>query len=342
MPPTILVIEDDPKSVRLAELMLGGEGYQTVIASNGLQGLKVARTDPPDLILLDLMLPGLDGFEVLNRLRADPQTAGVPVVVVSAKAQSTDRQTATKIGANAYLTKPYRRAELLDVVGSLLSEREEETRARGTCVVLVGARGGEEAPVAAHLGLALTSKGQPATVVDFRPFSIEHSLLLDISPRSDPSSLSDPDTARQLAGSMVQHASGLRLLDNLEGGGDAGQLTAEDVQRVLEPLLAEEGTVLADVPLYPVQVLRRAADYGALVLLVTRSDRASLMTARTALMSMERAGVEKDRTNILLVGSMPEEGLPGLDQEIAGSIPVEIEPDDPALHALAERVQALT
>jgi len=123
---TVLVIEDDPASARLAKLILGSEGYQTVVASDGLQGLKMAQADPPDLILLDLMLPGQDGFEVLHRLRAGPRTADVPVVVVSAKAQATDKQAAAKIGADAYLTKPYRRTELLPLIRSVLSERPEK------------------------------------------------------------------------------------------------------------------------------------------------------------------------------------------------------------------------
>ncbi len=125
MKPTILVIEDDPKSARLVELILNREGYQTTIAPNGPQGLKMAQTTPPDLILLDLMLPGLDGFEVLRQLRAEPRTADVPVIVVSAKAQLTDKETAARIGANGYVTKPYRRAELLPLIRSELSVRTE-------------------------------------------------------------------------------------------------------------------------------------------------------------------------------------------------------------------------
>ena len=120
MKPTILVIEDDPMASRLVALMLGNAGYQVVSASNGLQGLEMAQDSPPDLILLDLMLPGPDGFDVLSQLRTEPRTASVPVIVVSSKSQHTDKQTAASIGANAYLTKPYKRAELLETIRSLL------------------------------------------------------------------------------------------------------------------------------------------------------------------------------------------------------------------------------
>ena len=123
MKPTILLIDDDSMVARLVQLALEPEGYQLTTAPNGLEGLKIAQANPPDLILLDLMLPGQDGFKVLNQLRAEPQTADIPVIVVSSKAQPTDKHAAAKIGANAYLTKPYRRAELLSLIRSLLSER---------------------------------------------------------------------------------------------------------------------------------------------------------------------------------------------------------------------------
>jgi 1,2-diacylglycerol 3-beta-glucosyltransferase len=124
--PVILLIEDDLLSVSLVELVLNREGYQVLTATNGFHGLRMAQATPPDLILLDLMLPGMDGFEVLNRLRADPQTAAVPVMILSAKSQPSDKRTATRIGANAYLTKSYKRAELLALIRSLLEESAEK------------------------------------------------------------------------------------------------------------------------------------------------------------------------------------------------------------------------
>ena len=119
---TILLIEDDPLSARLVDLILKSEGHQVIIVRDGFQGLEVAQNTSLDLILLDLMLPGIDGFEVLRRLRADPETADVHVVVVSAKSQPADKERAAELGVDAYLTKPYRKVELLQVVRSLLSE----------------------------------------------------------------------------------------------------------------------------------------------------------------------------------------------------------------------------
>lgn len=123
MATAVLVIEDDPRSVKLMELILASQGYEVVVARNGKEGLATARSRRFDLILLDLMLPELDGFEVLRQLEADPDLAEVPVVVTSARARPTTKEEAAELGADFYLTKPYRKAELLDVIASFVCKK---------------------------------------------------------------------------------------------------------------------------------------------------------------------------------------------------------------------------
>ena len=124
---SILVIEDDPRSIKLMELILDAYGYQAVIAKNGEEGLVAAKSQPFDLILLDLMLPEVDGFEVLRQLEADPALADIPVVITSARARATTREEAVALGADFYLTKPYRKAELLDVITTYLDQDDQES-----------------------------------------------------------------------------------------------------------------------------------------------------------------------------------------------------------------------
>jgi DNA-binding response OmpR family regulator len=109
----ILIIEDDPEAARILELLLRREGFRTAVALNGAQGLSAMQAQQPDLVLLDLMMPDIDGFEVCRRTRSDACTAKLPIVVVSARTQETDKQMAFQAGANGYITKPYRRVELL-------------------------------------------------------------------------------------------------------------------------------------------------------------------------------------------------------------------------------------
>lgn len=340
MTQTILLIEDDPLSARLADLVLRSEGYEVIAARNGLEALKIVQSTPPDLILLDLMLPGLDGFEVLNRLRADPKTATTPVVVVSSKTQPADKQTAAKIGANDYLTKPYHKNELLGVVRSLLSVQPERAALHGMCVLLVGPRGGEATPVALGLGLALAGKGQAATLIDLRPFSTEHSALLGVAACPAPPVLSDPERTRKIIAQAIQHPSGLRLLNNLEGSGEVGQITPEDVHSLLDLLLADGAIALVDLPLYPADVLSQAAKCCALVLLVTPGDAASLAATRSALALMERAGVEKERTRIVFIAPTDEQAA-DLGREVLDTLPAQADLASPAFHTLADRLLAI-
>jgi len=119
----ILVVEDDPGALRLAQYVLQYEGYEVLTATNGLVGLKKAQTEQPDLVVLDVMLPGIDGFEICHRLRANPQTAQLPILMLSAKAQAVDKTTGLKVGADDYLTKPADAAEIVRRVKKLLAEK---------------------------------------------------------------------------------------------------------------------------------------------------------------------------------------------------------------------------
>jgi DNA-binding response OmpR family regulator len=118
----ILVVEDDPISLRLIQYTLQHEGYQVLSAPNGLDGMRKVREEEPDLVILDVMLPGIDGFEICHRLRAEPQTARLPILMLSAKAQEIDRDTGLKVGADDYLAKPASPSEIVKRVESLLTQ----------------------------------------------------------------------------------------------------------------------------------------------------------------------------------------------------------------------------
>ena len=121
----IMIVDDDPSIVRLIQYFLERESYEIIIAGNGLQALKKAETEKPDLIMLDLMLPGVDGFEVCHRLRANPKTEDMPILMLSAKGDDTDKNEATKVGASAYFTKPFTGPVLIEQVQELLNPKAE-------------------------------------------------------------------------------------------------------------------------------------------------------------------------------------------------------------------------
>jgi two-component system alkaline phosphatase synthesis response regulator PhoP len=119
----ILVIEDDPATLRLVDYSLRHKGYQVLTASNGLEGIRKARKEKPDVVILDVMLPGMDGFEICHRLRSEPETAQVLILMFSAKAQEVDRNMGLKVGADDYLTKPVDPGEMVSRVESLLNQK---------------------------------------------------------------------------------------------------------------------------------------------------------------------------------------------------------------------------
>ena len=123
----ILLIEDQAPMRRNLSLMLRMEGFEVLAAENGRAGLEVARREKPDLILCDVMMPELDGHGVLENLRADPVTATIPFIFLTARGDKPDVRQGMNLGADDYLTKPARRAEVLDAIAARLERRKAET-----------------------------------------------------------------------------------------------------------------------------------------------------------------------------------------------------------------------
>ena len=121
----ILVVEDDPAALRLVTFTLESAGYKVIPAANGIEGLRKAQEEAPDLLVLDLMLPGIDGYEVCHRLRSDPagRERRLPILMLTAKSQETDRAMAEKMGVDRYLCKPATPEEITAAVCSLISQR---------------------------------------------------------------------------------------------------------------------------------------------------------------------------------------------------------------------------
>lgn len=147
----ILIVDDDVDTLRLVGLMLQRQGYQIIAASNGSQGLTKAFEERPDLILLDVMMPDMDGFEVTRRLRKNPATASIPILMFTAKTQLDDKVSGFEVGADDYLTKPTHPTELQAHVKALLaratpkSPEEMQTASHehhGYVVGVLSARGG--------------------------------------------------------------------------------------------------------------------------------------------------------------------------------------------------------
>jgi len=110
----VLVIDDDPEVVDMLGLMLRTKGFEVLKAYRGIEGVGVARRELPDVVLLDIMMPDIDGYEVYRRLRLEEETRDIPVIFVSAKGHDEDVRKGLSCGAQGYITKPFRAAVLVD------------------------------------------------------------------------------------------------------------------------------------------------------------------------------------------------------------------------------------
>ncbi len=145
MPDKVLIVDDDVQTLRLVGLMLERQGYKILAANSGNQALQMARTEQPDVIILDIMMPDMDGYEVIRRLRKDPETANLPILLFTAKTDVDNKISGYEAGADDYLTKPIHPAELTAHLRSMLQRgktRLSSSKERGYVVGVLAAKGG--------------------------------------------------------------------------------------------------------------------------------------------------------------------------------------------------------
>ncbi len=226
----ILIIDDDLDTLRLVGLMLQRQGYQISAATNGQQGLDKAFEEDPDLILLDIMMPDMDGYEVTRRLRQNPSTTETPILMFTAKTQLDDKVIGFEVGANDYLTKPTHPSELQARVKTLLARGGEkkatsvsldkdDNQNQGYVIGVLGARGGlGTTTLAVNLGASLVARTKSEVIVaEMLPG--QGALALDIGAENskglvDLLSLNKlPEVTRdKVREVLTHHGSGLKLL----------------------------------------------------------------------------------------------------------------------------------
>jgi pilus assembly protein CpaE len=175
----LLIVDDEADTLRLVSLMLERQGYEVMTAENGRVALEKIEESKPDLILLDIMMPEIDGFEVARRLRGDPETEDIPIIMFTAKTQVEDKITGLESGADVYLTKPTQPRELFAQVKAVLA-RSQKTRTttpaptpsdRGFVVGVLSAKGGMGvSSMAANLGITIFRQTKSNVLVtELRP-----------------------------------------------------------------------------------------------------------------------------------------------------------------------------
>ncbi len=243
MPEKILVVDDDVDTLRLVGLMLQRQGYQIVAASNGHQALALAQNENPDLILLDVMMPDMDGYEVTKQLRGIPVTSKTPIIMFTAKSQVDDKVAGFEAGVDDYLTKPTQPRELFAHVKAVLARsgqgkgapvEETVSREKGYVVGIIAAKGGlGVSTLATNLGIALRIRSKKDVIIaELRPG--EGSIALDLG-YLHPESMdrlmqkkTSDITVKDVETELVTHKSEVRFLFSTYQPGDAKHLAAAD------------------------------------------------------------------------------------------------------------------
>ncbi len=223
----LLIVDDETDTLRLVSLMLERQGYEVFTAEDGRAALEKVKEEKPDLILLDVMMPEMDGFEVVQVLRADPETENIPVIMFTAKTQVEDKITGLEAGADVYLTKPTQPRELFAQVKAVLARSQKSNAPapaaptpsnRGFTVGVLAAKGGMGvSSMAANLGVMIYRRTKADVLVaELRPGHGGISLDLGYpNPEGLNRLLNIPPveiTPHAIGMSLISHPSGVQFL----------------------------------------------------------------------------------------------------------------------------------
>lgn len=280
----ILVVDDNADLLQMIRMLLQERGgHEVILSAEGEDGLAKARAYPPDLAIVDVMMPGINGYEVCRQLRQNPATAHIPIIILTARGQPVDREAALAAGADDYIAKPVTMAELLERVNRLLSQKGPARRAAAGTVAVLGLRGGTGVTtLAVNLALTLArSSPNQVCLVDLSPSSGHDALHLGLRPEPNWSALAllsvGPGSAT-IRNYLLNHPAGLYLLAApfvpIVGEG----LRREMVTAVLTALRENFPNVVVDLPTFLSEGAMAVLENADSILLVTTADPSALQT----------------------------------------------------------------
>ena len=261
--PRVLVIDDDPGILNLVDTALNKRGYDVFTAANGTEGLNRIQDTKPDIVILDKVMPDIDGFEVARRLRREPDFAHVPIVILTGASQLGDKLDAFNAGADDYLTKPFEVDELAARLAALLRRAEafKAAQTQGLEVVdtarliaVHSLRGGiGSSSLALNLAYGLTNLWRtPTLLMDMVLSAGQIALMLNEAIKRSWSDLTAFDSANfdmeALEGILNQHRSGLHFIAAPKDPIDAEEVSSDLIKRATSLLKPRYEYIIADLP----------------------------------------------------------------------------------------------
>jgi DNA-binding response OmpR family regulator len=309
----ILIVDDDIDSLKLIGLTLQRQGFEIVAANTGKQALDKAASDSPSLIILDVMMPDMDGTEVCRRLRADPALKSIPIIMFTAKAMVDDKVAGFEAGADDYLTKPTHPAELVNRVKMLLARRQSPTseRAGGSLGIgFLGVKGGVgTTTLAANVAAALSHK-MPTILTDFRLGQGSLGLTLGFGRSTGFANLLSrplPElTSQAVEAELVTHTGDLRLLLSSARAKEAQiALNPDAAALILKSARTLARAVLVDLGVGLTRSTVRLTKEIDRIVIVVEPYRVALNMGRDLLRELDGIGLGATRTDVVLVNRVP-------------------------------------
>jgi len=289
----ILVIDDDAGLLEMIRIALEQRGgHQVMLSADGAEGLAMALADPPDLAIIDIMMPDLDGYAVCRQLRAHSETASVPILVLTARGQPVDRQAAIEAGADDYMAKPVAVRELLDGVEAVLARSSARASVPAAVVVLLSLRGGVGVTtLAVNLAATLAQASEGAAcLVDFCPSSGHAALQLGLRPDPNWSDMLSTEKVdlEAVEAHLLVHQCGLRVLASPVIPLVGRTVPRQVVQAILGTLQQRFPLVIVDTPSILDETTMAALEAATSVGLVVTAEHPTIQTAIGTLRACEQ------------------------------------------------------
>jgi DNA-binding response OmpR family regulator len=309
----ILVVDDDLDTLKLVGMMLQRQGYTIVAAINGTQALSKVPAEKPDLILLDVMMPDIDGFEVCRRIRSDPAFKTTPILMFTAKTQVDDKVQGFEAGADDYLPKPTHPAELLAHVKALLGRSRQAFAAaalpakKAHIVCVIGAKGGlGTSTLAVNVAVTMASRKQDVILLELRPGLGIAGALLGINKPSGLTALMqnnpEPITPALVEKEIVGHPSGLRsLLSSYEPHDFAMIQQAARIEAIARVLAAMTQNLLIDLGNGLTEISAKLLMSSDHVIILVEPMRHTVTMAKALVTDLQTLGLAQSKVDFVLV-----------------------------------------